>query len=74
MYMHFIYQVIFLHLNLGGSLTVQLFGSSFPSNSIKDEERSKKGGQVADIDKQNGLSTSPVVVSSREDVPNLLKK
>ncbi|KAJ0037995.1 hypothetical protein Pint_22285 [Pistacia integerrima] len=58
-------------LVLGGSLTVQLFGSSSPSDSIEDEERSKKGDQVADLDKQKGLSTSPVVISPREDVPKL---
>ncbi|XP_031251151.1 uncharacterized protein LOC116109038 [Pistacia vera] len=53
-------------LVLGGSLTVQLFGSSSPSDSIEDEERSKKGDQV-----EKGLSTSPVVISPREDVPKL---
>ncbi|KAL5763279.1 hypothetical protein ACOSP7_019543 [Xanthoceras sorbifolium] len=60
-------------LVLGGSLTVQIFGSSSPSNSGEDEE-SKKGDHQLGLDKQNKFSASPVVVSSREDVPNLLKK
>ncbi|KAK1567986.1 hypothetical protein Q3G72_019007 [Acer saccharum] len=60
-------------LVLGGSLTVQIFGSSSANNSGEDEE-SKKGDHQLGLDKQNKLSASPVVVSSREDVPNLLKK
>ena len=52
---------------------MQIFGSSSANNSGEDEE-SKKGDRQLGLDKQNKLSTSPVVVSSRDDVPNLLKK
>ncbi|KAK9276045.1 hypothetical protein L1049_005576 [Liquidambar formosana] len=61
-------------LVLGGSLTVQIFGSSSPSKSIKDEESSNKDDHLLLSDKQKGFSTSPVVVSSRKDVTDLLKK
>ncbi|XP_062171066.1 uncharacterized protein LOC133876834 isoform X2 [Alnus glutinosa] len=61
-------------LVLGGSLTVQIFGSSPPIRHSEDEERSENGDQLFVSDKQNGLSTSTVVVSSRKDVPPRLKK
>ncbi|XP_024951192.1 uncharacterized protein LOC102611927 isoform X2 [Citrus sinensis] len=61
-------------LVLVGSLTVQIFGSSSPSNCNEDEKRSKKADQKLELNKQNGFSTSPAAVTSREDVPNLLKK
>lgn len=62
------------HLHVVGSLTVQIFGSSSPSNCNEDEKRSKKADQKLELNKQNGFSTSPAAVTSREDVPNLLKK
>lgn len=57
-------------LVLGGSLTVQIFGSSPASTSRKDEE---KEDQVLVSDKQKGFSPSPVVVGSRKGVSDLLK-
>lgn len=54
-------------LVLGGSLTVQILGASSPSLSREHKESSK----IADLlvsEKQNGLSTSPIVVSSRKDI------
>ncbi|XP_059448652.1 uncharacterized protein LOC132179877 isoform X2 [Corylus avellana] len=60
-------------LVLGGSLTVQIFGSS-PIRHSEDEERSENGDKLFVSDKQNDLSTSPVIVSSRKDVPARLKK
>ncbi|KAK3009023.1 hypothetical protein RJ639_014000, partial [Escallonia herrerae] len=62
-------------LVLGGSLTVQILGASSPTLSNKDEGSGKKGGDHLLVsDKSNGFSTSPVVVSSRKDVPDILKK
>ncbi|KAI4357633.1 hypothetical protein L6164_001570 [Bauhinia variegata] len=61
-------------LVLGGSLTVQMFGSSSASESAEKQKTSKKGDNLLDSDKQNTLSTSPIVVSSREDVSDLLEK
>uniref|UniRef100_A0A5B6YQQ3 EamA domain-containing protein n=1 Tax=Davidia involucrata TaxID=16924 RepID=A0A5B6YQQ3_DAVIN len=61
-------------LVLGGSLTVQIFGSSSPSLSTEGEESNKEGDHILVSDKQNGFSASPIVVSSRKDVPDLLKK
>ncbi|KAF3969165.1 hypothetical protein CMV_007012 [Castanea mollissima] len=60
-------------LVLGGSLTVQIFGSS-PIKASEDDEKSETGDRMFVTDKQNGISTSPVVVSSSKDVPGLLKK
>ncbi|KAM2658476.1 hypothetical protein EV2_021183 [Malus domestica] len=54
-------------LVLGGSLTVQIFGSASPSKSYKDENNSKKLDYPVVSDKQNRLSASPVTVSSRKD-------
>ncbi|KAK9278907.1 hypothetical protein L1049_028488 [Liquidambar formosana] len=54
-------------LVLGGSLTVQVFGSSSPSKSLEAEEHIQKGDLrlVSDNRKlQTGLSTSPIVVNS----------
>ncbi|KAB5538076.1 hypothetical protein DKX38_015609 [Salix brachista] len=59
-------------LVLGGSLMVQIFGSSSSGVSGKDEMSSEKVDLLLASDKQNGLSTSPV--SSRKDVPKILKK
>ncbi|GMY18288.1 putative transporter [Fagus crenata] len=60
-------------LVLGGSLTVQIFGSS-PIKPSEDEEKSESGDALFVSDKQNSLSTSLVSVSRRKDVPGLLKK
>ncbi|KAJ7942986.1 Drug/metabolite transporter protein [Quillaja saponaria] len=61
-------------LVLGGSLTVQIFGSSSPSKSLKDREESKENGNLLVADKQSSFSASPVIVSSRKDITNLPKK
>lgn len=60
-------------LVLGGSLTVQLFGSSCPDSS-EDAKRSDKSDQLLVPDKTNGLSPSPVMVSRRKDFPDISKK
>ncbi|KAJ6356743.1 hypothetical protein OIU78_004778 [Salix suchowensis] len=48
----------------GGSLMVQIFGSSCSGVSGKDEMSSEKVDLLLVSDKQNGLSTSPVLTSS----------
>ncbi|PON66659.1 EamA domain containing protein [Trema orientale] len=59
-------------LVLGGSLTVQIFGSS-PSKSCENESVDKKIDRSRVSDKRKGLAASPVVVKSRKDVSDLLK-
>ncbi|XP_062111131.1 uncharacterized protein LOC133822715 [Humulus lupulus] len=59
-------------LVLGGSLTMQILGS-FPSKSDEDESIDEKLDMAQLSDKRNGLSASPVIVSSRKDVSDLLK-
>nr|XP_034911172.1 uncharacterized protein LOC118046392 isoform X3 [Populus alba] len=61
-------------LVLGGSLMVQICGSSSSSVSGKDEVRSEKLDHLLVSDKQNDFSTSPVRVISKKDVPKILKK
>lgn len=61
-------------LVLGGSLTVQIFGSTSPAKPSKDEMDAKKLNIPVVSDKHNGLSASPVIVSSRKDIPNLRNK
>ncbi|GLT73616.1 hypothetical protein SLA2020_454600, partial [Shorea laevis] len=61
-------------LVLGGSLTVQIFGSLSLVKSGEDEESSKIVDHLIVSEKQNGLSASPVIVSSRKDTPRLSKK
>ena len=61
----------------GGSLTVQMFGSSSSSESIGVEDGDKEVDiLVSEKQKlQTGLSASPVVIiSSRKDVIDMLKK
>lgn len=58
-------------LVLAGSLTVQICGSSPPYELDDDEEMSKN---VLVSHEQSGLSSSPVVVSSKKDIPDLFKK
>ncbi|KAJ4848125.1 hypothetical protein Tsubulata_049204 [Turnera subulata] len=63
-------------LVLGGSLVVQIFGTSSPKLSLKAEAKHRKGDVLQVLDKQklhNGLSTSPIVVTSRKNVTDLLK-
>ncbi|XP_022776425.1 uncharacterized protein LOC111318054 [Durio zibethinus] len=60
-------------LVLGGSLTVQIFGSSSPAKSC-EEKRSRKVDHVIISEKQNGFSASPVIISSRKDMPKHFKK
>ncbi|XVE58857.1 hypothetical protein DITRI_Ditri04bG0202700 [Diplodiscus trichospermus] len=61
-------------LVLGGSLMVQIVGSSTPKGSIDGERGNQKGNNlllVSEMDKakiEKKLSTSPVVVRSRKDV------
>lgn len=60
-------------LVLGGSLMVQILGSSSSILPIEVEER-KEGDRVFVSDEKGGLSTSPIGVNSRKDVPDVLKK
>lgn len=62
-------------LVLGGSLVVQIFGSSTAEEFIVAEESKEKGDllRVAVEHKQNGLSTSPLVVRSKKDLTDFLK-
>lgn len=62
-------------LILGGSLTVQIFGSTV-ENSVDNEENNKKSGACMvskDQKLQNSLTASPVVISSRKDVRDMLQ-
>lgn len=63
-----------LVLSAGGSLTVQIFGSTSPAKSYKEEKDSKKLDYPVVSDKHNRLSASPVTVSSRKDIPDMLNK
>ncbi|XP_058183529.1 uncharacterized protein LOC131301324 [Rhododendron vialii] len=60
-------------LVLGGSLMVQILGSSSSSLLSEGEER-EESGRVFVSDEKGGLSASPIVVNSRKDVPDVLKK
>ncbi|XP_010274721.1 PREDICTED: uncharacterized protein LOC104609967 [Nelumbo nucifera] len=60
-------------LILVGSLTVQIMGSS-PSESSEDQENIRRSDHLLVSDKRNGFSTSPVVVSTRKNVSDILKK
>ncbi|KAL5697412.1 hypothetical protein ACHQM5_030729 [Ranunculus cassubicifolius] len=59
-------------LVLGGSLTVQIFGSLPPSKSA-EEERSGKGDSFLVPDNRNLLSPARVVASSGKEVQDRLK-
>ncbi|XVF43617.1 hypothetical protein PTKIN_Ptkin02bG0054600 [Pterospermum kingtungense] len=61
-------------LVLGGSLTVQILGSSSPSKSSREEERSRKVDHLIVSEKQKGLSASPIIIKSRKHVPKIFKK
>eukprot|EP00262_Sarcandra_glabra_P007959 TRINITY_DN21117_c0_g1_i1.p1 TRINITY_DN21117_c0_g1~~TRINITY_DN21117_c0_g1_i1.p1 ORF type:complete len:482 (+),score=68.43 TRINITY_DN21117_c0_g1_i1:138-1583(+) len=60
-------------LILGGSLTVQILGSLTPEKPIEDDSNGQHD-HLELLDKQSGLYRSTVVVSSRNNVNNLLKK
>ncbi|KAK9115302.1 hypothetical protein Syun_022099 [Stephania yunnanensis] len=59
-------------LVLGGSLTVQIFGSS-PTDNTK-EESTQKADQLLVSDKRKGLSATPVPVHSGKNVTDILGK
>ncbi|KAK1416057.1 hypothetical protein QVD17_31845 [Tagetes erecta] len=61
-------------LVLGGSLMVQIIGASSPSSSVKRDGSSKKDDNTVISDRKNGFSASPVPVSPRKDVSDLLNK
>jgi len=59
-----------LRLMVGGSLMVQILGSLPPNKSVEAEEGKQKGDLLLLRDKQNmqnGLSASPLVVTTRKD-------
>ncbi|XP_021292311.1 uncharacterized protein LOC110422638 [Herrania umbratica] len=63
-------------LVLGGSLIVQIFGSSDTKGSVEVERGNQKGNLllVSEVDKgklQKKLSTSPIVVRSRKDMMDM---
>ncbi|XP_029127222.1 uncharacterized protein LOC109798993 isoform X2 [Cajanus cajan] len=58
-------------LVLGGSLAVQIFGTS--SNSNEEQKQSKKGDNQMISDKNNAFSTSAVILRSRTDASDFLK-
>ncbi|KAL5815482.1 hypothetical protein ACOSQ4_026123 [Xanthoceras sorbifolium] len=65
-------------LVLGGSLLVQIYGSTSPNKSIEAEDCNPERNllMVPDLDKQklqNNLSTSPVVVRTKKNVTDILK-
>ena len=60
---------------VGGSLTVQMFGSLPNNKPIEVEEANQKGNLLLVPEKQkvqSALSTSPVVVRTKKDVIDLL--
>ncbi|KAJ4848888.1 hypothetical protein Tsubulata_042587 [Turnera subulata] len=61
-------------LVLAGSLTVQMLGSACPDSSTENEERHNKADQLLASNKQNGYTTSPVMVSRKKDIPDILNK
>ncbi|XP_031374205.1 uncharacterized protein LOC116188887 [Punica granatum] len=59
----------------GGSSTVQVFGSSTPKKEVENDETNNSIQFLSAVEKQklkNGLSASPPVVRSREDVKDIL--
>ncbi|KAF9592427.1 hypothetical protein IFM89_014917 [Coptis chinensis] len=60
-------------LVLGGSLTVQIFGSLSPTDYTEEQSR-RPGAHLLISGKRNGLSASPIVVSSRKNVQDILNK
>ena len=53
---------------------MQILGASSPSESSKGPKGTTKGDCLLVSDKQNGFFTSPVIVRSKKDVSDLLKK
>ncbi|KAL9258865.1 putative transporter [Drosera capensis] len=61
-------------LVLGGSLMVQMLGSSMPDEKAgREKERVKKDERQLALDKKSGFSASPVVSTSRKS-PDMLEK
>lgn len=63
---------------VGGSLLVQMYGSSSPDKSLEAEECTKNGSLllIPELDNeklQNNLSTTPVAVRSKKDMTDMLK-
>ncbi|KAK1262899.1 hypothetical protein QJS04_geneDACA011911 [Acorus gramineus] len=59
-------------LVLGGSLTVQILGSS--TGEVEKSEKDIGGYPMQVPDEQNNISLSTVVINSRKNVTNLIKK
>lgn len=54
---------------------MQMFGSSSPTKEVENDETNNEIKFLSAVEKQklkNGLSVSPVVVRSREDVNDVL--
>ncbi|KAL6178232.1 hypothetical protein ACLB2K_049751 [Fragaria x ananassa] len=60
-------------LVLGGSLVVQIYGSSTSEEYIESKEKGDLLRVPVDHKLQNGLSTSPLVVRSKKDSTDFLK-
>lgn len=67
------YVYIHILLFVGGSLTVQIFGSLSSDKSLGDKNKRKKLEKPQVSEQQNNLSASPVIINSRKDVSDLLK-
>ncbi|KAI3466978.1 hypothetical protein Pfo_023641 [Paulownia fortunei] len=61
-------------LVLGGSLTVQIMGARSDSLSRECKSGNAESNDFLISDKKNSVSTSPVVVNSRKDSIDLIKK
>ncbi|KAG8366732.1 hypothetical protein BUALT_Bualt17G0110000 [Buddleja alternifolia] len=61
-------------LVLGGSLTVQIMGAASDSSSRERKSVNAETNDFLISDNQNNISTSPIVVSSRKDSSDLIKK
>lgn len=61
-------------ITAGGSLTVQIVGASSPSSCVESDGSGKKEDTTLVSNRKNEFSASPVPVSSRKDVSDLIKK
>ncbi|PIA26550.1 hypothetical protein AQUCO_09100024v1 [Aquilegia coerulea] len=61
-------------LVLGGSLTVQIFGSLSPSKYTEEESSSGQDDPLLTSKKRNALSASPIVVSSGKNIQDMFNK
>lgn len=59
------------NVSVGGSLAVQIFGTS--SKSKREEKRSKKDDDLMISDQKKGLSTSTIIISPRKDASDIFK-